>query len=239
MLRRSGIDRDRRARRVRRCAIASTDRAKMTASRQGASAKPVTQRLDRARSVLLIVDIQERLAPHILHGDALQARSSALVAAARRFGVPVLATAHCPDQIGELVVGLRRQLTDGEIFVKTRFGAADHPEFVARLEAQGRDQIVVAGIEAHVCVLQTVLGLAALGFSVTLAGDAVGSRVARQDDRRYALERMGRAGVIVAGTETVLLEWTHAGDDPAFRDVLALVKSLPPSSGGDDSSLAR
>jgi len=87
-------------------------------------ATDATRRLDRARSVLLVVDIQERLAPHILHGDALQARSSVLINAARRFGVPVLATEHCPDQIGELVAGLRRQFAAGEIFVKTLFGAA-------------------------------------------------------------------------------------------------------------------
>jgi nicotinamidase-related amidase len=193
-----------------------------------------TRRLDRTRSLLLIVDIQERLAPHILHGDALIARSAALLAAARRFAIPAIVTEHCPGQIGGIVAGLRRQFAAGEIFEKTRFGAADHPGFVARLEAQGRTQIVVAGMEAHVCVLQTVLGLAALGYAVTLAGDAIGSRAARQDDWRYALERMRRTGAVIAGTETVLFEWTYAGDDEAFRDILAIVKALPPSDDNRD-----
>jgi nicotinamidase-related amidase len=193
-----------------------------------------TRRLDRAQSLLLIVDIQERLAPHVLNGELLIARSAALLAAARHFGIPAIVTEHCAEQIGGIVADLRKQFATGEIFAKTRFGAADHSEFVARLEAHGRDQIVVAGMEAHVCVLQTVLGLAALGYAVTLVGDAVGSRAARQDDRRFALDRMRRAGVVIAGTETVLFEWTHAGDDAAFRDVLALVKSLPPSDGGGD-----
>jgi len=190
-----------------------------------------TRRLDRARSVLLVVDIQERLAPHILHGDALIARSGALLAAARRFGIPAFVTEHCPTQIGGIVATLRRQFDAAEAFEKTRFGAADHPEFVERLPARGRSQIVVAGMEAHVCVLQTVLGLATHGYAVTLAGDAAGSRAARQDDRRYALERMRGAGAVVAGTETVLFEWTRAGDDAAFRDILALVKTLPPADG--------
>ena len=205
-------------------------RAKSPAKRPASEA---ARRLDRAQSLLLIVDIQERLAPHILHGESLIARSGALLAAARRFGIPAMVTEHCSDQIGAIVAGLRRQLSAGEIFEKTRFGAADHPEFVARLEAESRNQIIVAGIEAHVCVLQTVLGVTALGYAVTLAGDAVGSRSARQDDRRFALDRMRRAGVVIAGTETVLFEWTHAADDPAFRDVLALVKSLPPADDGD------
>jgi len=191
---------------------------------------PETRRLDRAQSLLLVVDIQEKLAPHILHGEALIARTAALLAAARRFGVPAIATEHCPGQIGGIVAALRGQFAAGEIFEKTRFGAADHREFVALLEARGRKQIVVAGMEAHVCVLQTVLGLAALGYSVTLAGDALGSRAARQDDRRFALDRMRNAGVVIAGTETVLFEWTHAGDDAAFRDILAIVKSLPPDA---------
>jgi len=191
-----------------------------------------TRRLDRAQSLLLIVDIQERLAPHILHGEALIARSAALLAAARRFGIPAIVTEHCPEQIGGIVAELRRQLAAGEIFAKTRFGAADHPAFVARLEAHGRHQIIVAGMEAHVCVLQTVLGLAARGYAVTIIGDAVGSRAARQDDRRFALERMRCAGAMTAGTETVLFEWTQAGDDAAFRDILALVKSLPPADSG-------
>jgi nicotinamidase-related amidase len=192
-------------------------------------AEAAPRRLDRAQSLLLVVDIQERLAPHILHGEALVARSVALLAAARRFGIPAIVTEHCPAQIGEVVAPLRRQFAADEIFAKTRFGAADHPEFAARLEAQGRSQIVVAGMEAHVCVLQTVLGLAERGYAVTLVGDAAGSRAARQDDRRYALDRMRRAGAVIAGTETVLFEWTQAGDDAAFRDVLALVKGLPPA----------
>jgi nicotinamidase-related amidase len=204
-------------------------------SSAGYPGRQETRRLDRPQSLLLIVDIQERLAPHILHREPLIARSAALLAAARRFGIPAIVTEHCPGQIGPVVAGLRQQFAAGEIFEKTRFGATDHPEFVARLEAHGRNQIVVAGIEAHVCVLQTVLGLAAHGYAVTLVGDAVGSRAARQGDRRFALDRMRRAGAVIAGTETVLFEWTQAGDDAAFRDILALVKSLPPADDGAGS----
>jgi nicotinamidase-related amidase len=195
-------------------------------------AGPPARRLDRARSLLLIVDVQERLAPHILNGEQVIARSSTLLAAARRFGIPAVVTEHCPEQIGMVVAALRNQFAAADIFVKTRFGATDHREFSTLLEKHGRRQIVVAGMESHVCVLQTVLGLAALGYEVSVVGDAVGSRAARQDDRGYALERMRRAGVLIAGAETVLFEWTHAGDDAAFRDILALVKSLPPSDEG-------
>ena len=187
----------------------------------------VAARVDRDRSVLLIVDIQERLAPHIHDRDAVVARSEALLEAARRLGVPCLLTEHCAEQIGRVIAPLRERFAPREIFSKTCFGALDHAEFAAMLRALDRPQVVVAGMEAHVCVLQTVLGLAANGFEVFVAGDAVGSRGNRQSDRTLAIERMRRAGAAIAGAETLLFEWTRAGDDDAFRDVLALVKRLP------------
>ena len=80
-------------------------------SSAGRPGREETRRLDRAQSLLLIVDIQERLAPHILHGEALIARGAALLAAARRFGIPAIVTEHCPDQIGPVVAGLRQQFS--------------------------------------------------------------------------------------------------------------------------------
>jgi nicotinamidase-related amidase len=187
---------------------------------------PAALRLDRDRSLLLVVDVQERLVPHVAGGDALVARCEALIEGAAAFGIPKALTEHCPGQIGPVIPRLRARFAEGEIFVKTRFGATDHPEFAAKLPA-GRDQVVVAGIEAHVCVMQTVLGLVAAGRQVFLVEDAVGSRGARGEDRRLATERMRAAGCILAGTETVLFEWTRAGDDAGFRSTLALVKALP------------
>ena len=183
-------------------------------------------RLDRDRSILLTIDVQERLAPHIEGHEALIRRCEALITAAIGFGIPRLLTEHCPDQIGPAVVRLRARFAPGEIFVKTRFGAADHAEF-ARMLVPGRDQIVVAGMEAHVCVMQTVLGLVARGLRVFIVGDAIGSRGVRSDDRQYAIDRMRAAGCTVVGTETALFEWARAGDDARFRETLELVKGLP------------
>ena len=183
-------------------------------------------RIDRDASQLLVVDVQERLAPHVQAHEALIARCEALVAAAATFRIPKLLTEHCPAQIGPVVPRLRERFAPDEIFVKTHFGAADHAEFAARLQ-HGRRQVVMAGIEAHVCVMQTALGLVARGFSVVLAADAVGSRALRQDDRAHALQRLREAGCVLAGTETILFEWTRSGDDTAFRDTLRLVKDLP------------
>lgn len=183
-------------------------------------------RLDRDRCALLVIDVQQRLAPHVLAHEALIVRAEALVAAAERFGIPAFLTEHCPAQLGPVVARLRDKFPPDRIFAKTRFGAVDHPAFEALLRSTGRNQVVVAGMEAHVCVMQTTLGLVERKFEPFVVSDAVGSRNARQVDRQLALDRLRDAGCTLVGTETVLFEWTQAGDDAAFRDVLQIVKSL-------------
>ena len=194
---------------------------------RGATLHAPSHRIERERSLLLVVDIQARLAPHVAGGDALIARTQALIAAARAFAIPIVATEHCADRIGPLVPAIRDSLAPHELFAKTRFSAGDHPEFLAKLARTTRSQVVVAGMEAHVCVIQTALAVAAAGYEMYVVADAVGSRSERETDRTHALERMRAAGCLMAGTETVLFEWTRDGGDAAFRDVLALVKDLP------------
>jgi nicotinamidase-related amidase len=193
------------------------------------SRRELARRVDRASSLLLVVDIQERLALHVAGHEALIERTQALLSAAARLEVPRLATEHCAGQIGPLVPAIASMLEPRETFSKSHFGATDHPEFRALLARSARTQIVVAGVEAHVCVMQTALGLAGLHYEVIVVGDAVGSRAERQADRQFALLRLRDAGCTIVGTETVLFEWTGSGDDAAFRDVLKIVKGLPAS----------
>jgi nicotinamidase-related amidase len=189
--------------------------------------RPAALRIDRTQCVLLVVDVQERLAPHVLGHEQLCSRCAALLAASSIFDIPRIATVHCADQIGPLVPSLRSLFSSRVIFAKTAFGAMEHPAFATLLRSTGRTQVVVAGMEAHVCVLQTVLGIVSVGYDVFVVADAVGSRQARQPDRDYALERMRDAGCVLVGTETVLFEWARRGDDAAFKQTLALVKTLP------------
>ena len=182
-------------------------------------------RIQRDHSLLLVIDIQDRLAPHIAGHEQLIRRTHLLLDAAELFGVPRLLTEHCPSQIGPVVESMRRRFAGDEIFEKTRFGAADHPEFVARVQASGRRQVVVAGMEAHVCVMQTALGLRQQGFEVAVVADAVGSREVRRLDLELALQRVAAAGCTLTSTETTMFEWTASAVDPRFRTVLGLVKS--------------
>lgn len=183
-------------------------------------------RLNRDHSLLLVIDIQSRLAPHVAGHGQLIRRTDALLDAAALFGIPKLLTEHCAGQIGPVIEPMRGRFAAGEIFGKTHFGAADHPGFVELVRASGRQQVVVTGMEAHVCVMQTALGLRRHGLEVMVVADAVGSRGVRQVDRELALQRMQQAGCGLAGAETVLFEWTASGTDPNFRAILGIVKRL-------------
>lgn len=183
-------------------------------------------RFTRSDTLLLVIDLQQRLAPAIAGHEDIVRRTQVLLDAAALFGVPRLATEHCPQNIGALLEPIRSRLADDEVFVKTSFGAADHPQFVERVQASGRRRIAVTGMEAHVCVLQTALGLLAAGFQVGIVADAAGSRAVRAAERDWALARMQQAGCELLGTETLLYEWTASPLDPAFRDVLKVVKTL-------------
>ncbi len=183
-------------------------------------------RAHRDNSLLLVVDIQSKLAPHVAGHEELIRRTRALLDAAELLGIPKLLTEHCPGQIGPVIEPMRSRFAAGGIFVKTCFGAADHPEFVDLVRQTGRTQIVVAGMEAHVCVMQTAVALRGHGFGVTVVADAVGSRQPRQFDRDLALRRMEQAGCLLAGAETVLFEWAGSGIDPHFRAILGIVKTL-------------
>jgi nicotinamidase-related amidase len=183
-------------------------------------------RLARDDSLLLVIDIQGRLAPAVQDHQRVIGRTEALVTVAGLFGIPKLATEHCPQKIGGLVEPLRSRFRADEIVGKSAFAATDEPAFLARLRACGRRQVVLTGMEAHVCVMQAALGLRAEGFEVVIADDAVGSRPAAQRDRVLALARMTEAGCVLAGAETVLFEWTRYATDERFRSVLALVKSF-------------
>jgi nicotinamidase-related amidase len=178
--------------------------------------------LSAGKSVLLVVDVQERLAPSIAAGDEVTARVAKLVRGARLFGVPVLASEQYPKGLGRTVPAILDLLEPGEVVEKIHFSCADEPGFVARLRGLDRPQVVVCGMEAHVCVLQTALGVLEAGFDVFLASDAAGSRA--PENRAAAIERMRAEGVRVATAEMVLFEWIHRADVPRFKDALSLIK---------------
>ncbi len=171
-----------------------------------------------AKSVLLLIDFQSQLMPAIHDGAAMLANARRLLEGARLLAVPVIATEQNPRGLGSTVTGL--ELEPSEIRAKMSFDASRSPGVLDDLPPEGT--LVVAGCEAHVCVLQTVLGLLNRGLRVVVAADAVGSR--RPESREVALRRLDRHGAEIVTTEMVLFEWIGGCEHPAFRDVLALVR---------------
>lgn len=174
--------------------------------------------IDPKRSILLVVDFQERLMPAIAEGDAAIANTRRLLDAATMMGIPVLLTEQNPKGLGATVRTLAR---DGAPVVKKMtFDAVEAPGFVAALPPA--HALVVTGCEAHVCVCQTVLGLLAKKRQVYVVRDAVGSR--RAESKETAILRMARHGAEIVTTEMVLFEWLETAEHPSFRRVVELIK---------------
>jgi nicotinamidase-related amidase len=178
--------------------------------------------LDASRSLLLVVDIQERLLPAMAEGQRVVAAAAKLMRAAARLGVPVLVSEQYPKGIGATVPELAALAPIGSVHGKMTFSCVDTPSLADAVAASGRTHLVLCGIEAHVCVLQTALGFAARGLDVAVAWDATSSR--RDSDRVLAADRLRQAGVVLASTEMVLFEWLGRAGTPEFKDVLALIK---------------
>lgn len=178
--------------------------------------------LNSKRSVLLVVDVQERLMPAIHDSARVAANVGILLKAARLIGIPVLASEHYPKGLGPTVAAVRDLLPPDSVVEKISFSCAGEPSFMDRLERTGRRQIVLAGAESHVCVMQTALSLRALDYEVALVGDASSSRTA--GNVALAQARLRANGVEIVSTEMVAFEWLGRGDAPAFKAVLDLIK---------------
>jgi nicotinamidase-related amidase len=176
--------------------------------------------LDRSRSVLCLIDLQARLMPAIAGGDEVVANAGRLLGAAELLGVPVLMTEQNPKGLGPTVPELARPDDTGPVVAKMEFDACRAAGVVDALPAG--HHIVVAGCEAHVCVLQTVLGLLDRSRRAYVVADAIGSR--RPENREAALRRMERAGAEIITTEMAIFEWLGTAEHPAFKSVMALVK---------------
>jgi nicotinamidase-related amidase len=174
-------------------------------------------RLARAGdSALAIIDIQERLASAMPARDAVLRAVGILLHAAARLGIPVLVSEQYPKGLGKTVPEIAAKLPEGSTVVeKTAFSAC------GALPIE-RQQVVIAGMEAHVCVLQTALELAASGREVFVVADAVCSR--SDANAANALARMRDAGVVVTNTESVLFEWLRDASHERFRELSRLIR---------------
>lgn len=178
--------------------------------------------LSAAESRLLIVDVQEKLAPVVLHHERMVKHCSMLVRAANVTGVPVVATEQYPKGLGQTVDTLRELIPDRKS--KVRFSSAEVLEWDAQ-NPSTPNQVVVAGIETHVCIQQTCLDLLAAGFAVFVVADAVSARKANDHD--YGLQRMRDSGVTIITTEVAMFEWCEVAGTDQFKQISRMIIENP------------
>lgn len=178
--------------------------------------------LDLERSALLVIDVQEGYRGK-LHGEERLVRAtSRLLEAAGILGVPVLVTEQYPKGLGATREEVACRIPPGAArFEKTSFSALGAEGLLGHLRGLGREQVVVAGIETHVCVGQTCHGLLAEGFAVHAVRDAIGARFPLEDEAGWA--KLVGSGAVPASSESVLFEWLHDARHPEFKAIHKLV----------------
>ncbi len=182
--------------------------------------------LNREDAVLVVVDVQERLVPAI-HAELYPAslrNMKIMIEAAAALGLPIIVTEQYPKGLGRTVGDIREALSgkDHRLVEKTSFSCARDEGFLAAVSAAGRRQIVIVGMETHVCVYQTSVDLARAGYSVFVLDDAVSSRFLH--NYRSGLQALRDGGCTVFSTETAVFQLLKAAATPEFRKVAPLIK---------------
>jgi nicotinamidase-related amidase len=187
--------------------------------------QPHPMALARERTALVVCDVQERLFPAMDndHREEVMRNIKVLTTSARRLRVPILVTEQYPKGLGHTLQEVLDALgPETERLPKVTFSCCALDAFRARLEATGARQVVLTGIEAHVCVLMSALDLMALGYAVQVAADAVTSR--SQANWRLAMDQLRQAGAVVTVTESIVFQLLRQADTDDFRELARLIR---------------
>jgi len=177
-------------------------------------------RIAKEKSQLLMIDIQEKLFSHIEDHEVLGRKVITLLEGMKALNVPIMAARQYPKGLGDTVEQLGTYFS--EYYDKMTFSCCGSEKLLSELHKTGRKNIIITGIEAHICVLQTVIDLKALGFTPIVVVDAIGSRVRRDYD--IALKRMEFEGAVLTTVESILFELCHTAGTEEFKMVSRLVK---------------
>lgn len=188
----------------------------------------ISRRLTATHGGLLIVDLQEKLLARMRTGPLVVANAVRLVNAAQVLRMPVWATEQYPSGLGPTTGPIAELISQRPS--KVAFSCCTIPGLIEQINGRGIRHLTLAGIESHVCVAQTALDLLEMGVSVQIPADAVASR--NDEDRKFALRRLERAGAVITTVEAALFEWVETADHDAFKTISQLVKSFEPPSAG-------
>jgi nicotinamidase-related amidase len=185
---------------------------------------PAARFLSPQTSVLAVVDPQTKLMPAIFEAERVIRNTVLLLRLSRLLSIPAILTTQYSKGLGPLVSEVACAAPGIAPFDKTSFGCFGDGSFLAHLKeaAPGRDTLLVAGVESHVCVTQTVLGALEAGYVVHVARDATSSRT--RENWEVGLHRMDRAGAVTSSTEMMIYELLGKSGTPEFKSILPLLK---------------
>ena len=178
--------------------------------------------LTEKNTLLLVIDFQERLVPSMHRHEELTRNTANIIKGCRILDVPILITQQYTKGLGDTIPEVEDALGEYKYIEKITFSCCGNNEFKEALNKTGKKNILITGIEAHICVQQTVLDLLNDGYSVYLIADCVGSRF--KPDRLYAEKRMEKAGAVLTTSESVLFEMMVSADHPMRKEISNLVK---------------
>ncbi|WP_337842513.1 hydrolase [Rheinheimera sp.] len=173
--------------------------------------------LNADQSMVVLIDIQQKLAPAIADGKAVEQAAAWVLQVALQLGVPLFATEQYPAGLGPTVPALAELLPAGQVLEKIHFSAFKDARIRQQLAQSGRHQLVLLGTESHVCVLQTALDGLVMGYQVFVVVEAVGSRT--EQNKQLALQRMQQAGVVLVSKEMLAFEWLEKAGSDSFRQI--------------------
>lgn len=179
-------------------------------------------RINAKDAVGLIIDIQERLFPFIANNEQITRNTSILIEGLKALEVPIMVTEQYTKGLGVTIAPLRDLLTEIRFIEKMAFSCCDEPKFFEELALKAPQFVIIAGIESHVCVLQTTIDLISNGFRPVVVEDCVGSR--NPNDKAMAIARMRQEGATITTYESILFELLRRSGSDSFRKISKLVK---------------
>ncbi len=179
-------------------------------------------RINKEHAIGLVIDIQERLLPHICEHEALLKNVGILLHGFKALEIPVLVTEQYKKGLGETAPPVKEVLEDFNPMEKITFSCCDDPQFMVKMNNATKKYVIVCGIESHVCVLQTTIDLLEAGFQPVVVEDCISSR--KSSDTVIAVERMRQEGAIITTYESILFELARVAGTDTFKAISKLVK---------------
>ncbi len=178
--------------------------------------------LDSEKCCLVVVDVQGKLAQLMHNKENLFRNIQILIKASRILTIPIIWCQQCPESLGETVAEIAELLKETEPVNKTTFSCCGQKQFDEKLQSLNRSQVILCGIETHVCVYQTAVDLLKKGFRIDIIKDAVSSRT--PENKNIALNRLAATDANISSTEMALFELLKTAEHPKFREIAKLMK---------------